>query len=57
MADERAADDDPDFAAMRDQLGARDAIGFAPADRADLQAICDRAAELKLAAQRHTEAS
>jgi hypothetical protein len=47
----RPADDDPDFAAMRDQLGARDAIPFAT-DRADLQAICDRAAALKLAAQR-----
>ncbi|HEY0484470.1 MAG TPA: hypothetical protein VGD37_43415 [Kofleriaceae bacterium] len=47
----RPADDDPDFAVMRDQLGVRDAIGFVPEDQGDLRAIRERAAELKLASQ------
>jgi len=47
----RPADDDPDFAAMRDQLGGRDAVGFVPEDHGDLRRILARAAELKLASQ------
>ena len=45
----RPADDDPDFAAMRDQLSGRDAVGFVPEDQSDLRMIRERAAELKLA--------
>src|SRR5215510_9545133 len=49
----KSADGDPDFAAMRDQLAARDIVAFIPDDYAELQAICDRAAELSITFATH----